>query len=245
MTANDFYFDFQNDEGAVCHFIKQDSNEKFVFDKTVYLEGPDLGPDLNASIDLNGIAVKGGQVLIFQQGLLSTHNSMTFVSRKVLTQTDEQQFICRLFCPHFSTLTQEIGSFGIVCIHGTGTAGSTPAATWVRKVPIKRTARRRDVVIGLQYNPKGRSLKFHSLVRESHSTLTELIPAEAGENLYVAIELNGVVDHSQSLLTVRECNSDVWTQFLDSLGLPIDVGHPGGNDIDEIDSMFDWLNSDY
>eukprot|EP00804_Cyclotella_cryptica_P009766 CCRYP_013219-RA/>CCRYP_013219-RA protein AED:0.04 eAED:0.04 QI:203/1/1/1/1/1/2/669/651 len=242
MTAHDFYFDFQNDDGAVCRFIRQDPKEKFVFDKTVYLK---VGQDLTASIDLYGIAVRGGQVSIFSEGLLSRH-PVTFVSRKVFAGTSKQYFIGRLFCPGSGDIIQSprnmFGSVGIMRIHRTGSRGlleeGGPAAKWVQKVDISEGYLRDDSVFGVEYDPENQIMKVLSFgsssVNRSISTELTVLTGD-GDNLFLAVELTLKADLPQTLLTIRECNSDVWTQFLDFHPSPApDQVETVLGDIDEI-----------
>jgi len=222
MTARDFYFEFQNDDGAVCRFIKQQPSEKFVFDKTVYMK---VGHDLEASIDPDGIAVKGGQVSIFSEGLLTSH-PITFVSSQLLTGEDFLRFIGRLFCPGSGEIIHPtrhiLGSVGIMRIRRTGNRTMLeqigPVAKWVQKVEITEGYLRDDSIFGLEYDPVHRVLKVYSFgsLRENRSISTELtIPTEEGDNLFLAIELTAKADQPQTLLTIRECNSEVWAKFLD------------------------------
>ncbi|KAL7520702.1 hypothetical protein ACHAWX_005410 [Stephanocyclus meneghinianus] len=222
MTARDFYFDFQNDDGAVCRFIKQEPREKFVFDNTVYMK---VGHDLKACVDLDGIAVKGGQVSIFSEGLLTRH-PITFVSSQVLTGADKLRFIGRLFCPGSGEIIHStrhiLGSVGIMRIHRAGSRTLLeqfgPPVKWVQKVDITEGYLRDDSIFGLEYDPEDRLLKVYSFgsSRGNRSTSTELtIPTEEGDNLFLAIELTAKADQPQTLLTIRECKSDVWAKFLD------------------------------
>lgn len=206
----------------MCRFIRQDPDEKFVFDKTVYLKG---GQDLPGSIDLHGIAVTGGQASVFSEGLLSRHH-VTFVSSKAFAGTSKQYFIGRLFCPGSGDIITEaahnlLGYVGIMRIHHTGSAGlleeGRPAAKWVQKVDIASGHLRDDTVFALEYDPENQKMKLLSFGQTGgHRTIsTELtVPTGDGDSLFLAVELTLKADVLQTLLTVRECNSDVWAQFI-------------------------------
>jgi hypothetical protein len=93
-----------------------------------------------------------------------------------------------------------------------------PVAKWVQKVDITEGYMRDDSIFGLEYDPVHRVLKVYSFgsLRENRSISTELtIPTEEGDNLFLAIELTAKADQPQTLLTIRECKSDVWAKFLD------------------------------
>jgi hypothetical protein len=227
MTAENYYFDFQSehDGGAVCRFIAEPMEEKFVFSRTVYSK---VGQSLLPGFVPRGITVKGGQVAVFDESSLM--NNQTFVSNEVLMLSgdEKQRFIGRLFVPSSGSLSPPtrdiIGSVGFLRIHRNQLGEERgPFATWGQKSSILEGWLQDHSVFGMEYNPANRSLMVHTFgfsraIRSQSSTIViGANDAESGDNFALAIELTPKAAREHALLSIRKCNNETWTQFIEHL----------------------------
>ena len=233
MTGENYYFDFE-DGNAVCRFIAQPMEEKFAFAQSVYSNPTLTAGQRNLVVNRipQGMTVKGGQVVLFDESNLI--HSKTFVSNQVLALSgnEKQWFIGRIFCPGSGSLSPPtrgiLGTVGFVRIHRSRQLNDNgepgPDAKWLNKINILESWLKDDSVFGIQYDASNRSMNvrtfgFSGTDRSQSSTLT--IAAEdvdSGDDIVLAIELNPKAAKEHTMLSVRKCDSnDVWVKFLEHL----------------------------
>lgn len=227
MTAENYYFDFQSqhDGGAVCRFIAEPMEEKFTFGRTAYTK---VGQHLMAIPIPRGITVKGGQVAVFDESRLM--NNHIFVSKEVLMLSGEekQRFIGRIFVPSSGGLTPPtrdiLGAVGFLRIHRNRPDGEQgPSATWGQKSYIIEGCLRDDSVFGIEYDPANRSLMVHTFgftrsnISQSSAILMSADDAASGDDIVLAVELTAKASKEHTLLSIRKCDNEAWTHFLEHL----------------------------
>jgi hypothetical protein len=247
MTAEDYYFGFQNDSGAVYRFMKQSADEKFSFSGTVYVK---FGQGADMSICNSGYecSLKGGHVAVLDDSLAISH-SLTFAASKPLASEGKTQFIGRLFCPGTGGLTRQtrdiFGSLGVLRIHPNGTRRviyehgalnvveeGVSAATWVHKTNIMEGWLRDDSVFGVEYDAETRVMTIHAFgsSRLHRSAPHEIrIPTEeipSGDSFVLAFELGKMAARENTLLSIRECNPEEFAQFIEHLPEEAPVPNP-------------------
>mmetsp|Transcript_10827 Transcript_10827/g.16511 ORF Transcript_10827/g.16511 Transcript_10827/m.16511 type:complete len:615 (+) Transcript_10827:123-1967(+) len=216
-----FYLGFQTDgpdmdRDAVCRFMQR--QDKFQFAQVYIKDGPNSNSPLiprpeqpNPSDD--GISIRSSFILITDATVKVPFTVAS--SEDLVSGTGKHRFICRLFCPGSGTKNatrDSLGSYGILC-KSVNEAG-VDTITWAKRLDIMEGFQREDSVFGLEYDTETRELAVLNS-RMSRSISSEYTISEMEGNLVFGVEFTakaaGIKD---SLMSVRECDEDEWSQFV-------------------------------
>lgn len=223
MLKETFYFGHQMtgndaDKEVVGRFINEGRNNKFAFGRTYEKREDDLEecPPL-------GYSVRGGTVLVTDGPHAFNHPMPLVVASSQRLERGTHHVICRLFCPGSGAArgNRDVQSFklGSIGILRTNQRGDGPTNDWAHRVDIMESWTKEEVVFGIRYNADSRRLTIHSnssITRinrfmSSHHTLDETFG-----DLYIAAELTAKsAIMPQTLLSVRNCDADEWTKFIE------------------------------
>ena len=216
ITKEAFYFGFQahdtneengGDTDAVCRFMQ--NQDKFQFSQ-VYIPSPTT--IVPSTEDVDGVSICSSHVLITDK---SVKVPFIIASNQDLV-SGTHRFICRLFCPGTGSKNatrDKIGSYGILC--KSQNLEGEEIITWAKRLDISEGFQKEESVFGLHYDTESRELAVHSS-RMNRYISSEYTLSDIEGDLVFAVELDakaaGIKD---SLMSVRNCDEDEWTSFLE------------------------------
>jgi len=224
VTQEMFYFGFQMkgpgaDSEVVGRFLNQSRNTKFAFGQAYSKVENNL-----VECPTVGMSVRGGCVLVTGKPDEVISPSPLVMASGQRLETGIHRVICRLCCPGMGSArsnreaqTFKLGSIGILC---TNQRGEGPTNAWAQRQDVMESWMKEDVVFGIEYNADERELVIHAnshLSRSSTFVSNTYTVAESPGDLYIAAELTSKsANVAQSLLTVRNCDAEEWTKFIEN-----------------------------